>query len=290
VGSEEIAMRVRSLRGAFVLGLALCALAATPAYASGGGSTGGGSSSGGGGSAGGGTPPPDAGTKSSACITINNFSTITDQSVVTAGASLAAAATVSRCGGSTPSFRVQLSAVSPTGTDILGQTLTWTPTKSLPFSIQQGSESASLATTYQVAIRVIDPTTGAVVASSTAAIPTPARRLPICATIANQGGTAGYYPGSTTAGALWVNYSVHNCGGREQVDAVLYVTDGTGTQIASYPSSPVVSANGSTGIGQLDIEPVPTGGTYHVYVKVYRHDDGDLLDASEIDLDTPVAT
>jgi hypothetical protein len=86
-----------------------------------------------------------------------------------------------------------------------------------------------------------------------------------------------------------VSYSVHNCGGREQLDTVLYVTNGTGTTIASYPYSPVVSANDSTGIGLLDIEPVPTGCTYHVYVKVYRHDDGDLLDASEIDLDTPVA-
>jgi hypothetical protein len=171
-------MMVRSLRGAFVLGLAVCALTTmtTSAYASGGG---GGPT--GGGSAGGG------GTKSSACITINNFSATTDQSVVTSGASLAAAATVSRCGGSTPSFRVQLSAVSPTGIDILGQSTIWTPSKSLPFSIQQASESATFATTYQISIRVIDPSTGVVVASSTSPTATPLRRLPICAAIANQG-------------------------------------------------------------------------------------------------------
>lgn len=183
---------------------------------------------------------------------------------------------------------VQLNAVDAAGNDLFGRSTTWYPVKSLPFSTSQSSDAAAFGTTYAVSVRVVVPETGAVVASATRTVSTPAARVATCATVSNLGGTAGYYPGTTTAGALWLSYSVRNCGGREWLDTTMAVVDDTtGGVVGSYPNSSIVAANGSTGVGLFDVEPVPTGTPYHVEVEVHRHSTGELLDHSSLALVTP---
>src|SRR4051794_13380740 len=103
-------MKHARARWAMGIAVATTMLAATPAFASGG------SGGGGGGGGGGGTTTTDS--KSAPCVQIGNLSTSADQSVVTDGAFVSEAATLSRCGGNNPSFTVVLSAVDAAGNQL----------------------------------------------------------------------------------------------------------------------------------------------------------------------------
>jgi hypothetical protein len=280
-------MRVSTRRAAMTAGLLTLALssAAAPAWASG-GTGGGGTNSGGVNSGGSTTTSP---TKNSICVQINGLTASSDQSVVTDAAYLMGNYTVTRCGGTTTGLDVTMTATDADGNQAMSATDTWVPNKSLPFSGTHVSDSASFGRTYSVALTVTDPTNGVVLASTARPIATPDARTATCSTVSNLGGTAGYYPGQTTAGALWLSDSVRNCGGREWLDTDLRVTDLTTGQVRDYPNSAVVSANGTTGYGLLDVEPVPTSTTYSVDVSVRKHSTGELLDSRSLGLTTPDA-
>lgn len=107
--------------------------------------------------------------------------------------------------------------------------------------------------------------------------------------VSTLGGTAGYYPGNTQAGALWLRWSVRNCGDLDALDVLTTVKDSSGRVVRSFPQSAVVAANGATGTGLVDVEPVPTGSAYVVRVQVRHHSDGLLLDDRSLALVTPPA-
>jgi hypothetical protein len=270
-----------------VVALTAWSLTAAPALASGG--TGGGGTGGGGGGGGTATDPGTTSGKAP-CVQISGLAPLADQSVVTDGAMLDASASVSRCGGNNTSFTVRISAVGPDGVDVLASTQTWFPQSNLSWGARATTEGAAFGTTYAVTVQVVVPETGAVVATASRSVSTPAARIADCATVANQGGTAGYYPGSTTNGALWLSYSVKDCGGREWLDTTLTVLDATsGAVVRSYPQSSIVGGGQSTGVGLIDVEPVPTGTPYTVVVEAHRHSTGDRLDSSSLALTTPPA-
>jgi hypothetical protein len=285
-------MRKPIRRAAVAAGLLTLAVgSASPAWASG-GSGGGGTNSGGVNSGGGGTTTTTTTTTTKAdsiCVQINSLTTAADQSVVTEDAYLLANYTVSRCGGSTDGLTVTTTATDADGNRALSTTDTWVPNKSLPFSASHATDSAGFGRTYAVTLTVTDPLSGAVLASTTRPATTPDARVASCSTVSNLGGTAGYYPGSTTAGALWLSDTVRNCGGREWLDTDLRVTDLSTGQVRSYPNSTVVAGNGTTGYNLLDVEPVPTGTPYSVEVTVRKHSTGELLDDRSLALATPVA-
>ena len=285
------------LQAARVLALTLgaCVLLPTavltgPALASGGsgggsgGGTGGGGTGGGGGGGGGGTKPAAA-----PCVTIDALGATADQSVVTEGAALSTAVTVHRCDTDALPFRVTVVAVDGAGNRVLSTSDTWVPDRSQPFSLAPATEAARFGQAYRVTVRVEDAATAKLAATATTTVTTPAARIPSCASVTNLGGTAGYYPGSTQAGALWLSWSVRNCGGTEGLDLMTTVTDSGGTVVRSSPTSGTVAPNGQTGTGLLDVEPVPTGTDYVVEVQVRRHSDGSLLDDRTLALTTPVA-
>jgi hypothetical protein len=225
------------------------------------------------------------------CVQVNSLAVSTDQSVITPDAWLSAAVTVSRCGGNALEYDVRLKATDDTGATPLDVTAAWYPQKSLPWSTTQQTENAAFGKTYSVTVTVTDPTTGTVLASQSRSVSTPAARVASCATITNLGGTAGYYPGSTTMGAVWVSDSVKDCGGREWIDISfdLFVV-GSSTPYASYPSSPVVGSGQATGYNLIDIEPIPTGTQFELRVAVHDHSSGELLDGPRsIYLTTPAA-
>lgn len=102
---------------------------------------------------------------------------------------------------------------------------TWLPTKNLPFSGLGSTDNALFGTAYKVTLTVVAPETGAVVATASRAVTTAPARVPTCASASNLGGTAGHYPGRTTDGALWLSYTVKNCGGRDWLDTDFQVVD-----------------------------------------------------------------
>jgi hypothetical protein len=256
-------MHARRWLAAAALGVVTQAAAMSPAMAKG-GSTDSTSTTGSGGTA---------------CVQVNSLAGSADQSVVTSGAWLSASTTVSRCGGNAPSYLVRLRATDTTGATPLDVTSTWYPEKSLPWSTSQQTESAVFGQTYDVNITVTDPATGAVLVSQSKPVRTPDARVASCAIIANLGGTAGYYPGSTTMGAVWVSDSVKNCGGREWLDISfdLFVV-GSSTPTASYPMSTVVNGGQAVGYNLIDIEPIPTGTQFELRAEVHDHSTGQVLD------------
>lgn len=288
-------MRQRSATLVTGVVLGILALGAAPALASGGGGTGGGGSGGGGGTASGGTGGGGSSTGTATgggttCIQISNFSGSADQSMSTDAAYLSGSYTVSRCGGSGSSFNIQMTASDAGGNQVISATDTWVPSGKQPFGGTHSTDNAAFATAYTLAVKVVDPVTGAVLASQSQSVPTPAARIPACATVSNLGGTAGYYPNRTTDGALWLSYSVKNCGGNDWLDADLKVvnTDNS-TVVANYPNALQLQANTSGGVGLVDVEPVPTGTNYQVRLEVRHHNSGGLLDSGSIDLLTPDA-
>ena len=255
-------------------------LATAPAALASGGLDSGGSGGVGGGGGGGGAP----------CVQINSLAVSGDQSVVTVGASLSVAYTVSRCGGNNASFTIQLQAADATGAVAWSAADTWYPNKNLPFSGSRQWDGAAFGTTYQVNLKVIVPETGAVVVSSTKPASTPAAYVAPCAVVSNLNVSGGYSPGSTTLGAIWVSYSVQNCGGRDWYDISLTETNqATGTIDWRYDSSPVVSANTSTGVGLLDNDYAPTSTTYLTEVTVKDHSTGETLASKSAIVSTPAA-
>lgn len=290
---------MRSIRIHRAIGLALLtvALTASPALASGGSGGGGGGGGGGGSTSSGGgggstsTAPTDTtASNSTPCIQFNNLSVQADQSVLTDGAWVWADYTVSRCGGNNPSFTVLTTADDAAGNRVLSATDTWYPTKSLPFGWAHSTDTAAFGTAYKVTVSVIVPETGAVVASQSRTVSTPAARIATCATVANLGGTAGYYPNNTSVGALWLSWTARNCGGRDLLDVNMRVTDhDTGQVVAYYPEMYIMPGNTTAGTGLMDIEPVPAGTTYDVDVQVRHHSDDTLLDDRTIVLTTPPA-
>lgn len=260
-----------------------------PALASGG--SGGGGGAGGGGGTGGGSGGGGGGTRPAAapCVTIDALGATADQSAVTEGAALSAAVTVHRCDTDALPFRITVVAVDSAGNRVLSTSDAWAPDRSQPFSLAPSTEAARFGQTYRVTVRVEDAATAKLAATATTTVTTPAARTPSCASVTSLGGTAGYYPGSTQAGALWLSWSVRNCGGTEGLDLMTTVTDGAGTLVRSYPTSGTVGPNGQTGNGLLDAEPVPTGTDYVVEVQVRRHVDGSLLDDRTLALTTPIA-
>ena len=263
---------LRRALAAGAAGMAAVAVTAAPALASGGSGGGGGIDSGG------------------PCVQVNSLSPGSDQSVATEGAWISASYTVSRCGGNNPSFTVLLTADDPAGNRVLSFADTWYPTKSLPFSATHETNSASFGTSYRVTLSVIVPETGTVVVSAARSVTTPAARAATCATATNLGGTAGYYPGMTTAGALWLSYTVKNCGGRDWFDTRFSVTNlSTGQVVYDYPNSVIMGGNTTTGIGLVDVEPVPTSTPYEVRIEVRHHGDGQLYDNRSLLLTTPAS-
>jgi hypothetical protein len=59
--------------------------------------------------------------------------------------------------------------------------------------------------------------------------------------------------------------------------------------VADYPGWTTLAGNTATGVGLIDVEPVPTGTDYVVRVEVRHHSDGSLLDSRSLALLTPVA-
>jgi hypothetical protein len=219
---------------------ALCAalFAATPALASGGSPTGGGG--GGGGSTTPTTPTTTTPTTTTSggrpCVQVNSVAAMVDQSVTTNGVSLTAGYTVSRCGGSNTGFTILLTADDAAGNRAISTSDTWLPNRSLPFSNSHSTEDALFGTTYRVTVSVVVPETGAVLATGSRSVIAPAARIPTCATITNLGGTAGYYPGITTQGALWLSYTVKNCGGSDSSTSTSPST--TPTPVSPWPTTP----------------------------------------------------
>jgi hypothetical protein len=214
----------------------------------------------------------------------------TDQSVVSDGAWLSAGYTVSRCGGNNASFRVLLTAEDSAGTRVLETSDTWYPTKNLPFSTAHETDSALFGGAYRVSLSVVVPETGAIVTTTSRTVSTPAARIAACVSATNLGGTAGYYPGRTTDGALWLNWTVKDCGGREAVDTQFSVLNSdSGQVVRTYPSSTVMSTGSTAGVNLIDVEPVPTGTPYEVRIEARKHTDGQLLDSRSIYLRTPDA-
>jgi hypothetical protein len=262
------------------LALALTLAAAPPALASGGLDSGGSGGGGGGGGTSGGTP----------CVQVNSFSVTGDQSVVTTGASLTAGYTVSRCGGNNTSFTIQIDAADGTGAVAWTATDTWFPNKNLAYSGSRQWDGAAFATTYQVKLSVIVPETGALVTSSTKPASTPTAYVAPCAIVSNLNASGGYSPGSTTVGAIWVSYTVQNCGGRDWFDIALTETNqATGNIDWRWDTSPVVSSKSSTGIGLLDNDYAPTSTTYLTAVTVKDHSTGETLASKSVLVSTPAA-
>jgi hypothetical protein len=210
--------------------------------------------------------------------------------MVTEGASITAGFSISRCGGSsTNSLAVRVTASDADGTRVMDATDSWVPNKSVPFSSSQTTDIAAFGRDYTVTLTVTDSVTGTVLATASRAVSTPSVRIAACATVTNLGGTAGYYPGSTVNGALWLSDSIRNCGGTEWLDTDMQVTDLSTGMVRSAPTSTAVPPNGSTGYNLLDVEPVPTGTTFSVDVTVRRHLTGELLSSRSITLSTPAA-
>ena len=289
-------MRRSSAPRVLALTAALSALLTGPALASGG--------TGGGGTGGGGSTQPPAtapapapapapvqvqGGSGGACVQVNSLGVTADQSPMTAGAALSAAYQVARCGGTNTSFTVQLTADDAAGNRVLSSTRTWVPNRSVPFTDSAGTDTAAFGTSYVVTLTVSVPETGAVLTTASRPVTTPAARVPACAAVTNLGGTAGYYPGNTQAGALWLSWSVRNCGAVDGLDLLTTVEDSAGQVVRSFPQNAVVTANGAIGTGLVDVEPVPTGSAYIVRVQVRHHSDGSLLDDRSLALTTPPA-
>jgi hypothetical protein len=274
-------------------------LLAGPALASGGtggGGTGGGGSGGGGSATDVATTPTTTTTTTTTvsggtpCVQINSLAASADQSISTDYVSLLSTYTVSRCGGSNTSFTVRLVADDGAGNQPIAATDTWVPNRSLPFSGSHSTDSASFGATYRVTLTVVVPETGVVAATASRTLIAPAARIPTCGSVTNLGGTAGYYPGLTTQGALWLSYTVKNCGGTDGFDIDFAVVNAdNGLLVRDYPRYATMSGNTTTGIGLIDVEPVPTSTNYVVRVQLRHHSDGLLLDESSIALLTPDA-
>lgn len=276
----------RSTAGRAVgLALVSVALTATPALASGG------SGGGGGGGGGGTTTDPTTATSGNLCISLGGVDGTTGQSIVTADAWLQTTYSVSRCGGNNPSFTITTTADDAAGNRVLSATDTWVPgSKNQSFGMTHETDSAAFGTTYKVTVTVIVPETGTVAATQSKLVSTPAARIPSCATVSNLGGTAGYYPNMTTSGALWLSYTMKNCGGRDWFDTDFKVTDlDTGQVVFDYALSPQLTVTNTSGLGLVDVEPVATSHHFEVRVEVRHHGDSALLDSRSISLLTPDA-
>ncbi|MCU1590940.1 MAG: hypothetical protein JWP11_2196 [Frankiales bacterium] len=290
----HLTMRRRLVLAACAMALCTAGLAA-PALASGGSSTGGGGTSTGGGGGGGGTatdPTTPTGTVpgGTPCVQVNGLAGSADQALTTDLVALNASYTVSRCGGSNTSFTVSLTADDAAGNRVLATTDTWVPNRSLPFGASHSTDSAAFGATYRLTLTVTVPETGAVAATSSRSVVAPAARIPTCASVTNLGGTAGYYPGITTQGALWLSYTVKNCGGMDGFDIDFAVINAdNGVLVRDYPRYATLAGNTTTGVGLIDVEPVPTSTNYVVRVQLRHHSDGSLLDEQSIALLTPDA-
>jgi hypothetical protein len=268
--------------------LALSLAAGTPAFASGGG---GGAAGGGGGGGGGGTTTDVAtGGGGTPCVTVNSFSVTGDQSVTTADASLAAAYAVARCGGNNTSFTVRLQATDAAGAVVWTAADTWFPTKNVPFTSTRQTDAARFGATYSIALSVIVPETGTVVAGASRTATTPAQRVASCATITNINASGGYAPGSTTVGAIWSGFTVQNCGGNDWFDMSMTETNqATGTVDWRWDTSSAVASRNTTGVGLVDNDYAPTSTTYTVTVSVKRHSTGEELASRSLVASTPAA-
>jgi len=270
-------MRVRPMIP--VLGLLCAAALSAPVMAAGG--TGGGGAGGSGGA---------TTTIGGQCVKVNALAVSADQSIVTSAARLLASYSVTRCGGNVPTYTLRISAATLAGSVVWSTTDAWTPIKNLPYAASRATDAALFATTYAVRFDVINPSTGAVVAGSTAAVSTPLVRIAPCAAVVGLNASVGYAPGTTTVGAVWSSYTVKNCGGSEWLDI-----DITETNVSTHaiewrvPWSGGVAGSATEGIGLTDYDAARTGATYDVKVTVRRHSSGEVLSTNDLVVTTPVS-
>lgn len=267
---------------AAALGIVISLAAIPAAFASGGsgsGVSGGGGSvttsgGGGGGTATGGGSTTSGGSHEP-CVKVNSFSAFGGQSQVSMAATLSASVNLSLCSGGSRTFAVSVSAVDSTGAVAWATSIPWSVASSLPLITTLSTDNLPFAATYQVSLRVVNAETGVTDASATATASTPATRAPSCATLSLSGrqGNIG------TENALWVFYTVQNCGGSASFDISISALGANGSVLSAFTT--MASSGGTGSAGAWDFDPAPVD-AYTVTVTMTDHLTGQLEDTKSI--------
>jgi hypothetical protein len=114
---------------------------------------------------------------------------------------------------------------------------------------------------------------------------TPPPVLVPCAQISSFKATGGNYQ---TYGAIWVSYTVKNCGPDEFLTVTVTETTAQSANVWSYPSTAYLKNGSSFSMGNIDNDFALPGTTYHVVITVRETATGTLLATQSADATTGI--